>query len=214
MIRRVTLIVAAWLLWLPVALSAPPETLTGKVVSITGGDTLTVLVEKVQHKIRVEGIDCPERKQPYGTKAKQFTGSLAFGKVVTVRVSTRDRYGRLVARVAVPDGKDLSAELVKAGFAWHYKRYSKDKQLAALEVEARKARVGLWVDAKPIPPWEWRRAKRGKGKADKPPADGSGGYWLTSSSGVRHNSTCRWYRKSKGRQCGPNEGKPCGVCGG
>ena len=164
MIHRITLIVAAWLLWLPVALSAPPETLTGKVVSIADGDTFTVLAEKVQHKIRVEGIDCPERRQPFGTKARQFTGKLAFGKVVTVRVVTTDRYGRLIARVVMPDGKDLSAELVKAGLAWHYKRYSKDKQLAALEVEARKARVGLWVDAKPIPPWEWRRGEEGQGQ--------------------------------------------------
>ena len=128
MIRRiinVALIVGFAVLWGSlVAHSAPPETLTGKVVSIADGDTITLLVGKTQHKIRVSDIDCPERKQPFGTKAKQFAGKMAFGNVVTVRVVTTDRYGRLVARVILPDGKDLSTELVKAGLAWHYKKYS------------------------------------------------------------------------------------------
>ena len=138
----------------------PTDTLTGKVIAVADGDTITVLHGKEQHRIRVSDIDCPERKQPFGTKAKQFTGELTFGETVTYRVSKTDRYGRLVARVILPDGRDLSVELVKAGLAWHYKKYSDDQELARLEVEARKAKRGLWSDANPVPPWEWRKEKR------------------------------------------------------
>jgi len=146
-----------FLLLASVLLAAEPKTktLVGKVVAVADGDTLTVLVNKTQHRIRLHGIDCPERKQPFGTKPKKLTGDLAFGKVVSVEVVDRDRYGRDVGVVTLPDGSNLNHTLVKAGLAWWYRKYSpKDKTLAALETVARKARVDLWSDSKPIPPWE------------------------------------------------------------
>jgi len=122
----------------------PPFTLTGKVVGIADGDTITVLVGTTQHKIRVGSIDTPERGQAFGTRATQFTSKLVFGKTVTVRVVKIDRYDRSVGRVTVPteDGPvDLSAELVRAGLAWWYRKYAPDdEELAKLEAEARAAR--------------------------------------------------------------------------
>ncbi len=145
---------AILLLACAVAQAEPPSTITGKVISIADGDTITVLVEKTEHKIRFSGIDCPERKQAFGAKAKKFTGDRAFGKQVTVEVVDRDRYGRDIGMVILPDGSNLNHALVKAGLAWWYRKYSpKDKTLESLESAARKARVGLWSDPKPIPPW-------------------------------------------------------------
>ncbi|NQT17374.1 MAG: thermonuclease family protein [Planctomycetes bacterium] len=106
----------------------------------------------------------------------------------------------------------LSIELVRNGLAWWYRKYApKDKQLATLEEEAREAKRGLWADATPVPPWEWRSRKRGTSQ----PKEGSGLHWLNTSSNVRHNSSCQWFGKTKrGRFCGPEEGKACGMCGG
>ncbi len=100
--------------------------------------------------------DRPERRQAFGKRAKQFTSTLVFGNTVTVQVVDRDRYGRTVGVVLLPDGRSLNHELVRAGFAWMYRRYTNDQSLSDLEEEARVARRGLWVDANPIPPWEWR----------------------------------------------------------
>ena len=109
-------------------------------------------------KIRLLGIDCPESKQPFGTRAKQFTGDLSFGKVVTVRVRDVDRYRRTVAEIILPDGRNLNQELVRAGFAWWYRRYARHETiLQDLEREARAGRRGLWTDKDPVPPWEWRK---------------------------------------------------------
>ena len=141
-----------------VAAEATTETYVGKVVRIADGDTITVLVGKEQRRVRLEGIDCPERAQPFGKKASQFTAKLVFGKTVEVRSKGQDRYRRDLGHVYV-DKKHVNAELLKAGFAWHYKQYNKDPALARLETEARKARRGLWADPEPVPPWEWRRKK-------------------------------------------------------
>ncbi|MCX7037922.1 MAG: thermonuclease family protein [Spirochaetes bacterium] len=129
--------------------------LTGNVVAIHDGDTLTLLVGTVQHKIRLNGIDAPELRQPFSQRSRQFLADLCFGKLVTVRVVDVDKYGREVGDVDV-DGVPVNAELVRAGLAWHYKQYSKDATLAALEVEARSGKRGLWADPNPIPPWEFR----------------------------------------------------------
>ena len=163
------------------------EILTGKVVSVADGDTITFLVNETQHRIRLHGIDCPEGGQPFGTKAKQFTSELAFGQTVTARVVDTDRYGRLVCRVTLPDGKDLSAELVRAGLAWWYQRYAPDdKELAKLEIEAREAKRGLWADPKPVPPWEWRKVRRERhGRSDYGSA-GAQSYGCCSNLGIAH----------------------------
>ena len=104
-------------------------------------------------------MDCREKKQPFGTRAKQFTGELAFSETVTVRVRDIDRYKRFVGEVILPDGRNLNHEIVRAGFGWWYREYAKrDEALPALEQEARAAKRGLWADADAMPPWEWRKA--------------------------------------------------------
>jgi endonuclease YncB( thermonuclease family) len=137
---------------------APKEIrqLLGEVVAVHDGDTLTLLVGTTQHKIRLNGIDAPELGQAFGSRARQFLSGLCFGKTVTVRVVDIDRYGREVGDVYV-NGVFVNAELVRAGMAWHYKQYSKDAKLAALENEARSGKRGLWADARPVAPWKYRK---------------------------------------------------------
>ncbi len=134
---------------------------TGKVVGVSDGDTITVVHNGKGERIRLHGVDCPEKRQAFGNRAKQFASELVFGKTVTVQVVDRDRYRRTVGVVLLPDGRSLNHELVRAGLAWMYRRYTNDQSLSDLEQEARVAGRGLWVDANPIPPWEWRmRQKR------------------------------------------------------
>lgn len=140
--------------------SAGHETFEGKVVGVADGDTLAVLDGTTQVRVRLHGIDCPERGQAFGAAAKRYASSLAFGKTVTVSSRGRDRYGRLLAEVVLPDGRSLNRELVAAGMAWHYARYSDDETLAKAERAARKARVGIWSEADPVAPWSFRAAGR------------------------------------------------------
>ena len=104
--------------------STSAETFTGRVIGVTDGDTLTILRGGRPATVRLRGIDAPERGQPYATRAQQYLAGLAFGQVVTVESNERDRYGRLVAEVRLPDGRSLSQELVRAGYAWWFRRYS------------------------------------------------------------------------------------------
>lgn len=130
----------------------------GKVVRIVDGDTIVVLNEKKQQvKIRLEGIDCPESNQDFGTRAKQATSDLCFGKQVCVVQSGTDRYGRVLANVYVDDVVCVNEELLRQGMAWHYKKYNKDLELAQLESTARSLKIGLWAMKMPVAPWEWRR---------------------------------------------------------
>jgi endonuclease YncB( thermonuclease family) len=140
--------------------SRPDQTLRGRVVHVNDGDTLEVLSEGRTARVRLDGIDAPERGQPYSRQALVQLRTLTLERDVLVQVRDVDRYGRLVARVAV-DGRDVSEEMVTTGFAWHYARYSRDAKLAALEREARTARRGLWVEARPVPPWEYRGSTNG-----------------------------------------------------
>jgi micrococcal nuclease len=120
-----------------------------------------VLHDGREERVRLWGIDAPESKQPWGTRAKQFTGDLAFGKTVTVRVRDIDRYKRTVVEIILPDGRNLNQELVRAGLAWWYRQFAKrDTVLPVLEEEARAAKRGLWADPSPTPPWEWRKTAR------------------------------------------------------
>ena len=132
------------------------------VVSVLDGDTIEVLHNQRPERIRLSGIDCPEKGQAYGKKAKQFTSTLVYGKEVTIQVLRNDRHGRTVADVMLSDGTNVSRELVRAGLAWWYRQYSKDESLGALEEEARQAKRGLWADPNPIPPWELRHPKQGR----------------------------------------------------
>jgi endonuclease YncB( thermonuclease family) len=141
----VALIVVAW------ACPARAEDFTGKVVGVSDGDTITVLRGRTLVKIRLHGIDAPETGQDFGTRAKQAASELAFGEVVTVQPRGTDRYGRTVAVVLLPDGRNLNHELVRSGYAWWYRTYAPgDATLAWLETEARGARRGLWSQASPI----------------------------------------------------------------
>jgi micrococcal nuclease len=147
-------ILGSLLIILPLLSSA--ETYTGKCVGVHDGDTISVMKAGRAAKIRLEGIDCPELGQDFGTRAKQFTSTLVFGKDVQLNEFYPDQYGRMVARVLI-GGQDVSLELVKAGLAWHYKRYSSDPALAEAEAEARRLKKGLWSMPHPIPPWEYRK---------------------------------------------------------
>ncbi len=126
---------------------------------IEDGDTIEVLHSLRAERIRLHGVDAPEKSQAFGSRARQFTAGMVFGLIVTVRAKGRDRYGRTVAEIALPDGRILNRELVANGFAWHYKRYSSYLDLARLEATARAQKRGLWVDAHPIAPWEFRRSE-------------------------------------------------------
>ena len=133
---------------------------TGKLVKVLDGDTVEVMHDGKPESIRLAQIDCPEKGQPFGQAAKEYVLGVAALKIVTVQVETVDRYGRTVGEVLLPDGANLNKQIVGAGFAWQYKRYSKDPEYAELEAGARATRLGLWQDKSPIPPWEWRRGKR------------------------------------------------------
>ena len=143
---------------LVVTLSGSPclADFTGKVVGITDGDTFSVLHDGKAEKIRVNGIDCPEMGQPFGKKAKQFASDLIFGQVVLVKTYGLDRYGRTLGDAVLADGRSLAKELLSSGYAWWYRKYSNDKELEALEAEAKLSYLGLWGDPLPVPPWDWR----------------------------------------------------------
>ena len=129
----------------------------GVVIRIADGDTITVLHENVPERIRLWGIDSPEKKQDFGTRAKQFTGDLAFQKTVTVRVKDHDRYGRTVAEIMLPDGGNLNKEILNAGMAWVFRRYCHDQTYYHLESEAKEQRIGLWSQPHPTAPWDFRK---------------------------------------------------------
>lgn len=129
-----------------------------KVIGVKDGDTFVVLIDGKEQVVRFGHIDCPEKKQPFGNKAKQFVSEMCFGKYVTlIHNNTFDRNKRLIAEVILEDGNNLNKELIKNGLAWHFKKYSKDKVYADLEFQARQNKIGLWSDTDPIAPWEWRK---------------------------------------------------------
>ncbi len=133
---------------------------TGKVVGVTDGDTVKVLLEGREVRVRLDGIDCPEKRQAFGSRARQATSGMVFGREVTVQVSGRDRYGRTLGEVLLQGGVSVNRTLLREGLAWWYWKYSSDTSLGALERDAREARRGLWADANPVAPWAFRRARR------------------------------------------------------
>lgn len=156
--QRYHLVVKAIILVLIAISVAHGAAFTGKIVGISDGDTLTVLTSaKEQVRVRLHGIDAPESKQAFGTRAKQELSSLAFGKEARVEVVEKDRYGRSVGRVFV-DSMDVNVEMVRRGFAWWYRIYAKlDTGLATAEAEAKNAGRGIWADKSPVPPWLFRQ---------------------------------------------------------
>lgn len=149
--------------------------MTGVVVGVSDGDTVTVLdAAKNQHKIRIDGIDAPERAQPFGQRAKEQMSALVFRKEVRLVGDKRDRYGRTVAKVWVPPPDcadclktlDAGLAMLTSGLAWHYKKYQHEQsaedreRYAFAEHEAKSKRAGLWSMPDPIPPWDWRKSQR------------------------------------------------------
>jgi len=160
--KDIFFLILIYFLLLPISANAFP----GKVVSITDGDTVKILRTDthIQVKIRLAGIDTPEKKQAFGQKAKKFTASLIANRVVEVKPITKDRYGRTVGYIYC-DGEDVNLEIVKAGYAWVYRRYapkpkSKADKYFKCESQAKNRKLGLWADPHPVPPWEWRKARR------------------------------------------------------
>lgn len=156
---RVALLLILILIALPVGAADEPKAVSGRVVGVTDGDTLILLdADKARHKVRLHGIDAPEKGQAFGAKAKQALSDLVFGKEVIVAVTDVDRYERLVGRVRQGDA-GVNLALVRGGHAWRYPQYDKAGEFAAAQDEAKAAKRGLWADADPTPPWEFRRKK-------------------------------------------------------
>lgn len=137
---------------------------SAQVTTVEDGDTFEVVMDdKKKIVIRLFGVDCPEDGQAFSSKAKLFVEAQCSNKKLKIVKNTTDPRGRLVADVFLPDGRSLAKELLKAGYAWHYKQYSDDKELDALEQEARKQKKGLWNEENPVSPWEYRQSKQKQG---------------------------------------------------
>jgi len=190
----------------------------GRVVGVIDGDTIKVLQQGKQVKVRLVGIDCPEKDQPYGQKAKSFVMELIAGKSVIIKYESYDRYGRIVGAVFLSDGRNLNHELVQTGLAWWYRKYApNDKTLVRLEYEARKAKLGLWTEPNPVSPWEWRRGVR-EGRAP-PSSEIYKQYHGNVKSQIFHRPGCRWYNCKncvavfETKQSAIKAGyRPCKVC--
>ena len=220
------------------------KTFDGLVVGVTDGDTITVRFKlkpadfadsTVMAKVRLSGVDAPENNQPFGKEATNALYRMVYGKQVIILSCGEDKYYRVLGVVYTgksPTYECVNTKLVREGFAWHYKEYSDSKVLANVEMLARDEKKGLWVEQKPIAPWDWRHGKSQSLKPSElqnsptplitnpivnPPIPltvSENKYWITTSSRKRHNSGCRYYSNSVGRLCGPNEGVACKICGG
>lgn len=190
----------------------------GEVVGVMDGDTIEVMHRGEAVRVRLDGIDCPEKKQAFGNRAKQFTSRLTFGKTVKVVDKGPDRYGRTLGEVILPDGSSLNQRLVSEGYAWWYQRYSDDEELKRLQQEARKAKKGLWADPKIIPPWIFRMG--GVRQSEDHPVDvlldRVDVVFVTKTGRAYHRDGCRYLSESK-IPMALSEAKgrgyeACGVC--
>ena len=153
----------SFLLIFSVCTASASKIIQGKVVSVADGDTITVLdAEKTQHKIRLQGIDAPEKAQAFGAKSKQALYEMVHGKTVQVSFEKSDKYGRILGKVLL-DGQDICHQQIKAGLAWHYKKYQNQQPLAdrdaysASETAAKNEKLGLWSDLRTVAPWDFRK---------------------------------------------------------
>lgn len=179
-----------------VALSIQAGTITGRIVGVTDGDTVTVLdANQQQHKIRLAGIDAPEKAQPFGDRSKQNLAAMVFNKNVTVDWEKQDHYGRTVGKILI-DGKDANLAQIIAGMAWWYEKYRNEQSPAdqrlyeQAEQKARTQRIGLWGDTTSIPPWNFRHAKDSSQSETPCPCSGAasctgpkGGHYCVMDSG-------------------------------
>ena len=154
------------LLFATASLTSFADQLQGKVIKVTDGDTVNVLTGDNQtHKIRLSGIDAPEKSQAFGNKSKQALADEVYGKTVTVEFNKRDKYQRIVGKV-IFNGKDVNLNQIKRGLAWHYKKYEAEQDVedrsiyANAEYLAQRDRAGLWIENNPVAPWDFRKQKR------------------------------------------------------
>jgi len=140
--------------------SPAAEEIQGKVIRVLDGDTIEILHNWQPVRIRLANIDAPEKKQPFGRWSGDQLKALTAGKPVTVNFLQKDRYGRILGRVYTENGTEVNRWMVQNGAAWVYERYNMDTILPALQAEAQQERRGLWFDANPLPPWEWRFSQR------------------------------------------------------
>lgn len=209
-------LLAALLSFFLLVCSVHAQTITGKVVGVADGDTITVLQDRTQYKIRLYGIDTPEKGQDFGNRAKQFTSGMVFSKQVQVVQKDKDRYGRVVGMVYVGN-TCVNQEIVRAGLAWVYHRYCKDsfcQEWADLEAQAKAAKIGLWSHLDPIPPWDYRRGDRSGTKAVL-----GGKFHGNTSSHVFHKKGCKYFNCKNctvvfsNREAAIKAGyRPCGGC--
>ena len=199
--------------------SHPVKLLRGKIIFVADGDTVGLLdANKKQHRIRLDGIDAPESGQAFGTKSRQALNNDVYGKEVLVVYENSDQYGRILGHIYLKD-RWLNYDQLVRGMAWHYRHFNGDAYLADSQKAAADGKLGLWRDESPMPPWRYRlneRLQRVLQEAQRvPEAMQPTTFWLNTSSGVRHNNTCKHYGKtSRGKYCNAEEGKPCGQCGG
>lgn len=183
----------------------PAATAGDRVIGIKDGDTIELLRNGKPVTVRLFGVDTPEKTQDFGERARQYTSELTFRKNVRLIEHNKDRYGRTVGTIILPDGRSLNEELVRNGYAWHYKAYSNDLTLANLEADARKFKRGLWQAPNPVAPWDYRKEKRSGGTAKTPAMPLPAGaakrivYICNSTgSGVYHYSkTCHVLKRCK-----------------
>lgn len=134
---------------------------TGKVIAIIDGDTYDILLEGNEtERVRMDAIDAPEKGMPYYKAAKNYLSNLCFQKEVRLVYVGTDQHGRSINHSFLKDGTDLSKEMIRNGYAWHYKEYSSDKELADLEIQARNNKIGLWADKNPMEPWKCRKIRK------------------------------------------------------
>ena len=151
------------LIMFPLLLSA--QVLKGRAVGITDGDTFTLLVNgNEQVKIRIDGLDAPEKKQDFGNRAKEYLSELIWNQELIVTVTKKDRYDRSIGKVSTPEIQDVGLEMIKAGLAWQYRDYNKDESYSKAERLARENKKGLWIYKNPVRPQDFRKVNRNKNK--------------------------------------------------
>jgi endonuclease YncB( thermonuclease family) len=195
------------------------ENLSGKVVGITDGDTLTVLVDRKPVKVRLAEIDTPERGQPWASKAKQALSAKVYGEVVRVEITDTDRYGRTVGHLYLGD-RHINREMIREGHAWVYRQYVEAQSLLEDEKAARESGEGLWrlPEAERAPPWEWRAAGQGRTSREVAPAESGESFTCGTKRYCREMITCaeaRFYLEKCGltRLDGDGDGVPCeAIC--
>ncbi len=196
-----------------------------KVVGVTDGDTLTILTsERKQVKVRLDGVDAPEAKQPFGAAAKTWLSERAFGQTLKYKDVGKDRYGRSLGKFWI-DGKRLDYHIVQSGMAWWYRKYSSDPILKQCEWEARQAKRGIWSQPNPVAPWDWRNdgqasaSQRAFGRSTiKPQASRkvSTVVYVAATGSKYHRAGCRYLKKSAipmQRSDAARNYEACKVCG-